>query len=320
MGSSVPGSSSSCSRCCTPRPNTGCFVTLPGSCVYYTGTSLSGPGINRNDTFNVVVEKLTEYIESGVETQMSITSDSNGLRLVNDELEPGTLQYYGTDDGGTKGFFDLPEGGGGFTIAQNGLNSPAADTVELGGTLINAPTTIEMNGNSIIFDDGSQNNIEIAPSSLNFYNGSIGLLASITNDPFPNTSDQLLITGNTRTSGYTLGQIKVDDLQEDYSIQVEDSGTMFVYSDDGIFNDRNFTLPAAVPGLIYHFAYSGNGVAFIRIIASGSDFISYAIPPANPTFGGSIQANNLGCTISIACAVAGQWFAIAQVGIWSVPI
>lgn len=40
--------------------------------------------------------------------QMSITADASGLKLVNDATTPGASQYYGTNSGGTKGFFALP--------------------------------------------------------------------------------------------------------------------------------------------------------------------------------------------------------------------
>lgn len=43
-----------------------------------------------------------------VKKQMSITADTSGLKLDGDEATPGNSQYYGTDSGGTKGYFALP--------------------------------------------------------------------------------------------------------------------------------------------------------------------------------------------------------------------
>ena len=40
-------------------------------------------------------------------------SGSKGFQLVNDAASPGNDKYYGTNAGGTKGWFDLPAGGGG---------------------------------------------------------------------------------------------------------------------------------------------------------------------------------------------------------------
>lgn len=48
---------------------------------------------------------------SSVYTQDSIAGDGTSispLSLTNDEASPGNNQYYGTDSGGTKGFFSLP--------------------------------------------------------------------------------------------------------------------------------------------------------------------------------------------------------------------
>lgn len=42
--------------------------------------------------------------------QMSITVDGSGLKLSGDEASPGNSQYYGTDSGGTKGFFSISGG------------------------------------------------------------------------------------------------------------------------------------------------------------------------------------------------------------------
>src|SRR5262249_50082338 len=41
-------------------------------------------------------------------TQMSITQDASGVKLVNDATTPGTSRYYGTDQAGTRGYFALP--------------------------------------------------------------------------------------------------------------------------------------------------------------------------------------------------------------------
>jgi hypothetical protein len=51
-------------------------------------------------------------LSAAVKTQLTITSDASGIRLVNDSATPGNSKYYGTDGSGTKGFFDLPSGGG----------------------------------------------------------------------------------------------------------------------------------------------------------------------------------------------------------------
>ena len=43
-------------------------------------------------------------------TQMSITYDDNGLKMVGDVDEPGNNKFYGTDENGIRGWYDLPSG------------------------------------------------------------------------------------------------------------------------------------------------------------------------------------------------------------------
>lgn len=53
---------------------------------------------------------------AGVATSIIISSGAApSLGLVNDSAAPGNSRYYGTDSGGTKGFFALPAGGGSWT-------------------------------------------------------------------------------------------------------------------------------------------------------------------------------------------------------------
>jgi hypothetical protein len=58
-------------------------------------------------------------------TQMSVTADTSGIRLVGDAATPGGSKYYGTDAGGNRGFWALPAGSGstdlGVTTAANQL-------------------------------------------------------------------------------------------------------------------------------------------------------------------------------------------------------
>lgn len=76
--------------------------------------------------------------------QQSVTVDGSGLKLSGDAASPGNSQYYGTDGGGTKGFFGLPASGGLTLISTT--NAPAAanfDITGLGGYKI---LLVAMNG------------------------------------------------------------------------------------------------------------------------------------------------------------------------------
>lgn len=62
------------------------------------------------DTIDLTYNDGTPSITAAARLQMSITSDASGIKLVNDASSPGNSQYYGTNGGGTKGFFTLPSG------------------------------------------------------------------------------------------------------------------------------------------------------------------------------------------------------------------
>lgn len=47
-----------------------------------------------------------DQIEIAVDYQMSLTADSSGIKLVNDETAPGNFQMYSTDGSGTRGWND----------------------------------------------------------------------------------------------------------------------------------------------------------------------------------------------------------------------
>ena len=83
------------------------------------------------DTVTLSYVDATPEITADVITQMSITSDASGVKLVGDEATPGNTQYYGTDAAGVKGFHSVPAVGSpgdlqeGTFAAANNQASPA---------------------------------------------------------------------------------------------------------------------------------------------------------------------------------------------------
>ena len=81
--------------------------------------------------------------------QMSLTADASGLKLSGDMASPGNSKYYGTDSGGTKGFFALPAGGGlTLTTVEKDLGalplySGTFDITGLSGLTANKPVLVQ---------------------------------------------------------------------------------------------------------------------------------------------------------------------------------
>jgi len=101
------------------------------------------------DTINFIYNDGTPSITASVNTQMSITSDASGLKLLGDESSPGNLKYYGTDNSGVKGFyslssFSLPSGISTQTLRYDGTNTLVANS-----NLLNDGTYVAIGGSII---------------------------------------------------------------------------------------------------------------------------------------------------------------------------
>jgi hypothetical protein len=86
--------------------------------VYLRVVSYGGDGV-ADPSFRRVEIQFEKEILTGYTFADSIVDTDGTVTLVNDSATPGNSKYYGTDSGGTKGFFDLPEGGSGGGITWN---------------------------------------------------------------------------------------------------------------------------------------------------------------------------------------------------------
>lgn len=74
-------------------------------------------------TVNLTYTDGTPSITADVITQLSITSDASGVKLVNDAATPGNSYYYGTNASGTKGYFAITASGSPGDIAQTSFSA-----------------------------------------------------------------------------------------------------------------------------------------------------------------------------------------------------
>jgi hypothetical protein len=75
----------------------------------------------------------------------SLNESAGTVNLDGDSATPGNDKYYGTDGTGTKGFYDLPTGGGGFTVLATSV-SPGSST---GGSVANDVFTYTLPANTV---------------------------------------------------------------------------------------------------------------------------------------------------------------------------
>jgi hypothetical protein len=71
-----------------------------------------GAMIADTDTVDFTYTDATPELKADVKKQMSITSDSSGLKLSGDSATPGNNKVYGTDGSGVKGWKADPAGAG----------------------------------------------------------------------------------------------------------------------------------------------------------------------------------------------------------------
>jgi hypothetical protein len=93
-----------------------------------------GNALVDSNTIDFTYDDAEDEITADVKHQMSIDSDSSGIKLVGDSATPGNDKYYGTNSSGDKGFYDLPTGGSpndiqetSFSIA-NDVDTPTSIT------------------------------------------------------------------------------------------------------------------------------------------------------------------------------------------------
>ena len=67
-----------------------------------------GGSLTDSDTIDFTYTDGSNTISAAARVQMSVTSDTSGLKLSGDAASPGNSTYYGTNAGGTKGFHALP--------------------------------------------------------------------------------------------------------------------------------------------------------------------------------------------------------------------
>jgi hypothetical protein len=117
-------------------------------------TSQLHDAITITDTDTIDFTLTGQALTGSVRSQMSLTSDASGLRLVGDSATPGNNKIYGTNGSGTKGWYDAGSSTGTVTSVSgtgtvNGLtlsgNVTSSGSLTLGGTL-SVPTTAIQDG------------------------------------------------------------------------------------------------------------------------------------------------------------------------------
>ncbi len=99
-----------------------------------------GTILTDTNTIDLSYNDVNGSISADVRYQMSITSDSSGVKLQGDESSPSSSYYYGTNSGGTKGFYVLPSGSITGGIIMYGGSSAPSGYLMCDGTAVSRTT------------------------------------------------------------------------------------------------------------------------------------------------------------------------------------
>lgn len=127
------------------------LIDLSGDLAVSAAATISGTNtgdVTVTDTDTLDLTLAGQDLSGAVRVQQSITSDASGIKLSGDSASPGNSKYYGTNSGGTRGFYDLPSGGGlGYTLIAGAIQHNPTDSqvVYIGSTYSLAPgTTVDV--------------------------------------------------------------------------------------------------------------------------------------------------------------------------------
>jgi hypothetical protein len=152
----------------------------------------------------------------------SLSRSTNTITLVNDSATPGNSKYYGTDAGGTKGFYALPSGGTtDHASLTTGLAYVGTNHTGFEASLtFNSPLSRSTNTISIPVVNGSQD----------------GYLSSANWTTF-NAKEPAITAGT--TSQYFKGDKSLGTFNTDARDAVSESGIMSYNSSTGVFTLNN---------------------------------------------------------------------------------
>lgn len=126
-----------------------------------------GASLANTNTVNLTYNDAGNAITADARTQMSLTSDSSGLKLSGDATTPGASRYYGTDSGGTKGYFSLPSGGEANTASNVGVGGVGVFKQKSGVDLQFKNVNAGSNKVTITDDTGnSEIDIDVVPANF----------------------------------------------------------------------------------------------------------------------------------------------------------
>lgn len=192
-----------------------------------------------SNTINFSYDDPTPNITAEVITQMSVTSDASGVKLLGDATSPGNNKYYGTDGSGTKGYYTIPtaatipSGTSAQTLRYNSSNVLVANS-----TILNDGTYVGIGGSPIsgykLFVNGGVRSTGI------FYSRGSGTLGSDVTNAEIRIENTTALTGNTwYLNSSDTGELLIATSSISPEITLDTSGDVIIGNKIAIGNTTN---------------------------------------------------------------------------------
>ncbi len=153
--------------------------------------------VDISNTANIAqskIENLSSDLSGKADSSITITGGTSitgggdltanrTLTFVNDAAAPGNSKYYGTDGGGTKGYYDLPAGGAGEANTASNVNTAGVGVFKQKTGVDLEFKGINAGSNKVtITDDIANNEIDINVAEANFANIPQSAVTNLTTD------------------------------------------------------------------------------------------------------------------------------------------
>ena len=188
----------------------GRFPALTGDVTTSAGsisTTIANDAVTFAKMQNIATDRLIgrDTASSGDPEEIALAGSlvftgSSSIQLSGDASSPGNSKYYGTDSGGTKGFFDLPAGGSSHTMLSATHTDTTAGTVARGDLITGQTASPKWQrlaigaNNRVLFSDGTDVSWSTVPNAA-LANSSITING---------TTNQVSVSGSPVSLGGTI--------------------------------------------------------------------------------------------------------------------
>jgi len=255
------------------------------------------------DTIDFTYSDATPSITAAVRTQMSITSDSSGIKLSGDETSPGNSEFYGTNGSGTKGWY-----------AQSTLPIPTVPGNTSKNAIINGSFAVWQRGTSFAGITGG-----FTADLWAFYEGTDGATTVALSTDIPTVAEAGVLAHNSLHVDVTTNDTSIGAAQYAFLAHVIEGYTWRSYAQREL--TLSFWVKATKTGTYYVSAFnSGNDRYWTQsytISTTATWEKKTIVIPASPSAGTWNYTNGRGLRLHWVLAIGSDFDDGSTDGSWA---